>query len=185
MIGIFGSAFNPPSLGHKDALIQAAKHCEKILLLPSASHAFGKDMLPYEIRYHMVSAFARDIQSDVTCPIEVSSLEQEMASEGISPIYTFDVLDRLETELGTNQLAFILGPDNANPDTWARFYKHQEIDQRWQKLICKEQQAIRSTLIREKVAEGADTETLFSLTTPSVIELIRTNNLYRPSNKVN
>ncbi len=179
MIGIFGSAFNPPTLGHKDALHQAAQSCQRLLVVPSASHAFGKNMLPYEIRYRMLSAFVQDIQDDIPCPIEVSNVEQTLLQEGYSPVYTFDVLARLEQQLATTELAFILGPDNAHPDTWQSFYKHQEIDQRWKKLVCQEQQPIRSTQLRASVQAGADDQALLEQTTPSVVSIIRSEGLYR------
>ena len=178
MIGIFGSAFNPPTLGHKNALQQAAQHCQRLLVVPSASHAFGKNMLPYELRYRMLSAFVQDIQADVACPIEVSNVEQTLLQEGYTPVYTFDVLARLEKQLATSDLAFILGPDNAHPDTWQSFYKHEEIDQRWHKIICQEQQPIRSTRLRESVQAGSDDQTLLQQTTPSVVNIIRSEGLY-------
>lgn len=178
MIGIFGSAFNPPTLGHKNAIIQAAQDCQKILLVPSASHAFGKTMLPYELRFRMLVSFVQDISADVNCEVEVSDIEQQMLNEGYSPIYTFDVLNRLEHELNTKGLAFIMGPDNANPTTWQKFYKHQEIDARWHKIICEEQAPIRSTRLREQVAQGASDQELLTLTTPSVLNIIRAERLY-------
>ncbi|GLQ31267.1 hypothetical protein [Litoribrevibacter albus] len=178
MIGIFGSAFNPPTLGHKNAIIQASRSCQTILLVPSASHAFGKQMLPFELRYRMLLGFVHDIQSQIPCPIDVSDIEQQMFHEGFSPIYTFDVLARLEKELGTSELAFIMGPDNANPETWQKFYKHQEIDQRWNKILCEEQQPIRSTRLRQTVAEGATDDRLLNFTTASVVDVIRSEGLY-------
>lgn len=179
MIGIFGSAFNPPTLGHKDAITQATQDCNKILLVPSASHAFGKTMLPYELRYRMLMGFIQDIQPDVSCKLEVCDIEHQMLNEGMTPIYTFDVMDRLESELNTTKLAFIMGPDNANPKTWQKFYKHQEIDARWKKIICDEQAPIRSTLLRDKIADRASDQELLTFTTPSVVNLIRAERLYQ------
>ena len=179
MIGVFGSAFNPPTLGHKNAIQQAAKQCQKILLVPSASHAFGKNMLPFELRFNMLVRFISDIQSEVGCPIEVSSIEQEMITDGFNPVYTIDVFERLEQKLKTDKLAFILGPDNADTVTWAKFYKNQEIDQRWNKIICQESVQVRSTLIREYIRSGCTDQTLLELTTPSVVSVIRADDLYK------
>lgn len=179
MIGIFGSAFNPPTLGHKNALIQASRSCDSILLIPSASHAFGKEMLPFELRYRMLQGFIRDVQADIACPIAVSDIEQHLQIEGFNPIYTFDVLDKLEKELGTSELAFIMGPDNANPDTWSRFYRHRDIDQRWHKILCEEQKPIRSTKLRQAIKDRASDQTLLTYTTPSVVDIIRSEHLYQ------
>ncbi len=62
-IAVFGSAFNPPSLGHK-SVIESLSHFDLILLVPSISHAWGKQMLSYEIRCELIDAFIHDLQSD-------------------------------------------------------------------------------------------------------------------------
>ncbi|MDF4536048.1 nicotinate-nicotinamide nucleotide adenylyltransferase, partial [Vibrio parahaemolyticus] len=48
-IAVFGSAFNPPTLGHK-SIIDSLGHFDLILLVPSIAHAWGKTMLDYELR---------------------------------------------------------------------------------------------------------------------------------------
>jgi nicotinate-nucleotide adenylyltransferase len=191
MIGVFGSAFNPPTLGHKSVIMQAAEHCSKILLVPSASHAFGKNMLPYEIRFRMLASFVQDIQSNKedinalgNCQLEVCDIEQQMLIDGVSPIYTFDVLERLEQQSHTNstqapKFKFILGPDNSKQETWTRFYKHQEIDERWGKICCQEKLPVRSTQIRELVQKiPVDTAALLEMTTPSVASIIIAEQVY-------
>ena len=55
-IAVFGSAFNPPSLGHK-SVIERLSHFDKVLLVPSLSHAWGKEMLPFDTRIDMVLTF--------------------------------------------------------------------------------------------------------------------------------
>ena len=57
-IAVFGSAFNPPSLGHK-SVIDSLSHFDLVLLVPSISHAWGKQMLSYEIRCELIDAFIR------------------------------------------------------------------------------------------------------------------------------
>ncbi|MEF1220429.1 nicotinate-nicotinamide nucleotide adenylyltransferase, partial [Photobacterium damselae] len=46
-IAIFGSAFNPPTLGHLSVLERLSQF-DKVLVLPSYAHAWGKVMLDYE-----------------------------------------------------------------------------------------------------------------------------------------
>ena len=43
-IAVMGSAFNPPSLGHKDVVEQALKQCDQVWLVPAFRHAWGKSM---------------------------------------------------------------------------------------------------------------------------------------------
>ncbi|GAA3939454.1 nicotinate-nicotinamide nucleotide adenylyltransferase [Litoribacillus peritrichatus] len=178
MIGVFGSAFNPPTLGHKSAIQQAALQCDKIILVPSASHAFGKKMLAYDLRLQLLKHFISDIQPDVPCPLEVSTIESQMIAAGYQPIYTFDVLQQLENKLNTDQLKFILGPDNAAPSTWGKFYKSQEIDQNWGKIECNEAVKIRSTNLRDAVKAGNTEAQLWNFTTPGVARFICDNGLY-------
>ena len=59
-IAIFGSAFNPPSLGHK-SVIESLSHFDLVLLEPSIAHAWGKNMLDYPTRCKMVDAFIKDM----------------------------------------------------------------------------------------------------------------------------
>jgi nicotinate-nucleotide adenylyltransferase len=139
-------------------------------------------MLSYEQRYRMLQAFTADIQADINCTLEVSDIEQNMHSEGVSPIYTFDVLERLQQQNPNQSLTFIMGPDNAAPEIWKKFYKSEEIDTRWSKLICEEHAMIRSTYLREAVNNEAKDSELLTLTTPSVLSIIRSENLYRTLN---
>ena len=46
-IAVMGSAFNPPSLGHKDVVEQALKQCDQVWLVPAFRHAWGKKMAAY------------------------------------------------------------------------------------------------------------------------------------------
>mgnify|MGYP001464596592 CR=1 FL=1 len=69
--------------------------------------------------------------------------------------------------------SFVIGPDNkAN---WPKFYKAQEIEEKWHVLVVPERQSIRSTMVREALAEG---NAATSLITPSVADYINRHNLY-------
>ena len=79
--GVFGSAFNPPTQGHRDVLIQAAPHFDNILLVPSVAHAFHKKTLPLAKRVELLEAFCVDI-STVFCKFEISLIESELLKTG-------------------------------------------------------------------------------------------------------
>lgn len=76
-IGILGSAFNPPTLGHLDVLEQARQQFDLILLVPSAAHAFSKPMLSFHHRVAMCQQLVHSVQLP-QCQLEVSEIEQEM-----------------------------------------------------------------------------------------------------------
>ncbi len=57
-IAIFGSAFNPPSLGHK-SVIESLSHFDLVLLEPSIAHAWGKNMLDYQFGANWLMPLSR------------------------------------------------------------------------------------------------------------------------------
>jgi nicotinate-nucleotide adenylyltransferase len=169
-IGILGSAFNPPHLGHKDVIQQVSQNFDEILLIPSFNHAFNKKMVSYQDRLCMTSMLAQSfyIETDQTnkqlAPIVTSSIEKELGIHTDSPVYTYDVLNELERRYLNSEikptLNFIIGPDNATEKIWSKFYKGEEIVDRWNLTIVSERIPVRSTVIRELIAHS-DPEAIF------------------------
>ena len=186
-IGVFGSAFNPPTLGHLDVLKQASAEFARILLVPSASHAFTKKMLPFDTRVEMLELFIANTQV-FECELEVCTLEADMLQQFPGkPVYTCDLLRALEEHYkGEVQLGFIRGPDNADPQTWQRFYKAREIEQRWFLFTAEERIPVRSTGIRDLIqtlsasgkAGDKQLEALDGLLMPCVRDYILAKKLY-------
>ena len=180
-IGVFGSAFDPPTLGHQDVLQQAASSFDKILLVPSASHAFNKKSLSLPVRIELLKRFARE--AEVDCELEVSDLEADMLKENPDqPVYTFDLLERLEQVYNNEaEFGFIRGPDNADPNVWRRFYKSFEIEQRWLIFTARERLQIRSSKVRSilESPELADDKNLDRFLLPSVRAYIQQHKLYQ------
>ncbi|PWK49866.1 nicotinate-nicotinamide nucleotide adenylyltransferase [Pleionea mediterranea] len=168
-IGILGSAFNPPTLGHLDLIRQAVNELDWVYLVPSFAHAFGKQMADYQLRADMVRAFIADHKLE---RVSLLLCEHELAGNG--PVYTYDVLNWLECQYAYDSLHFIIGPDNAK--NWSKFHKAKQIQKRWSVFIGKERQAIRSTYIRQAVSIG---EPISSMTSTSVAELIKQHKLYQ------
>lgn len=167
-IAVFGSAFNPPSLGHK-SIIESISHFDSILLVPSIAHAWGKDMLDYHTRCELVDAFIADLNMN---NVQRCDVEEHLFQPGHS-VTTYDVLDRLQEMYPDSELTFILGPDNLF--AFEKFYRSKEILQKFSVLACPERVPVRSTAIRQNVLEG---NPISELTTPGVISLIETHNLY-------
>lgn len=153
-IAVFGSAFNPPHMGHADVIDQALAHFDQVILIPSFAHAFGKTMAPYPQRV----AMAQDLVK--VCGwgsrTSVSNIEEAIAASKPDgeAIYTFDVLSALQAANPECKLTFIVGPDNAEQATWEKFYKVNEVDKRWGRWVAKERKTIRSTTIREDLSHN-------------------------------
>jgi nicotinate-nucleotide adenylyltransferase len=107
-IGVLGSAFNPPHLGHL-ALAQEALwqlDLEEVVLVPTgeAPHKRIADDPGRELRLAMTRLAAAD-----DTRFSVSTLEVER--EG--PSYTYETLELLAKERGDSDLVFVMGADAA------------------------------------------------------------------------
>ena len=172
-VAVFGSAFNPPTKGHLDAIDFVLNHensYERVVLIPSFQHAFAKSMIEYDHRVALLDAFVGDIQRP---QVEALAIEHMIAT-GEKPVYTYDVLNHLQHILFPDaELSFVIGPDNlAN---WNKFYKAEEITNKWDLLAVPERKAIRSTMVREALANGQSVD---DWVTPSVASYLKEHNLY-------
>ncbi len=182
-IGIFGAVFNPPTRGHVDVLQQAAANFDRILLVPSARHAFGKQSLPFDTRVAMLEVLATELK--LPCEIEICTLEAELAANCTEPVYTFDLLKALQHQFSTQysefELGFILGPDNADPKVWQSFYRASEIVERWPLFTAKQQLNIRSTQVRDVILSAPLdlNQQLRQLVPDCIADFILSQNLYQ------
>ena len=167
-IAIFGSAFNPPSLGHK-SVIDSLAHFDKILLVPSIAHAWGKEMLDFDTRCQLVEAFISDLLLD---QVELSLVEKGLFTPGES-VATYAVLSQLQKQHPEAELTFVIGPDNFFK--FSSFYKSDEITERWSVMACPEKVKIRSTDIRHALQNGSN---VAKLSTKSVTRILQDSELY-------
>lgn len=169
MIGLFGSAFNPPTKGHLDAILQGLEVCDEVWLVPSICHAFGKKMLPFEVRMAMVEAFIIDIRD---ASAHSCAVEHELW-DGKNPVHTIDVLEALKNRHPDKEFAFLCGPDNLLG--FSRFERAEDILKTWRVLSLRDRSNIRSTDVRNARLFGDRHE---HLVTPGVAKLIQEHNLY-------
>lgn len=115
-IGVLGSAFNPPHLGHlalaQEALWQLG--LDEVVLVPTgeAPHKRIHDDPGRELRLAMTRLAAADDSR-----FSVSTLEVER--EG--PSYTYETLELLARERGDPELVFVIGADAAvGLESWRR-----------------------------------------------------------------
>ena len=107
-IGVLGSAFNPPHLGHLALAQEAAWQLglEEVVLVPTghAPHKRIADDPGREARMEMTRLAAADDDR-----FSVSAMEAER--EG--PSYTYETLAALAKERGDRELVFVMGADAA------------------------------------------------------------------------
>jgi nicotinate-nucleotide adenylyltransferase len=107
-IGVLGSAFNPPHLGHLALAQEAAWQLglDEVVLVPTghAPHKRIVDDPGREVRMEMTRLAAAD-----DARFSVSSLEVDR--EG--PSYTYETLEALAEERGDTELVFVMGADAA------------------------------------------------------------------------
>ena len=149
-IGIFGSAFNPPTLGHADGVIQLADLFDEVWLVPSYAHAFGKQMVDFDKRCLMVDAFCEEMNAQ-SVATKGCYIEKEIVEPG-KPVYSFDLLSALSERYQEHEFYLAIGIDNA--DGFDAFYKADEIKARWGIVVAQERKPIRSTLVRERIKAG-------------------------------
>ncbi len=181
-IAVFGSAFDPPHLGHADVVAQLLARHKQVLLVPSAAHAFGKRMSPFEQRLELVRALV-DEQFGDNPTVDVSAIESELlAQRPQRPVYSIDLLEALQQRMPGQALHLVLGPDNAAPDTFRRFHGWQEIEDRYAVDVVAERLPIHSSQVRKLCCTlGTNQEQLQALTGEAVGNMIIARNLYRAS----
>lgn len=167
-IAVFGSAFNPPTLGHK-SIIDSLGHFDLILLVPSIAHAWGKTMLDYELRNQLVDQFIQDIGSS---KVQRSDVEQALFTPP-EAVTTYAVLTCLQALYPEDELTFVIGPDNLLH--FGKFYQADEILQRWTVMACPERLPIRSTTIRDALQNR---HPITGMTTAGVERLLHQQQLY-------
>ncbi len=156
-IAVFGSAFNPPSLGHASVL-RRLTHFDKVLLVPSFSHAWNKKMRAFDLRCQWLELFLSDLAQD---NLEISTIEKKIYKG--EAITTWALMSSLQTLYPADELTFVVGPDNLF--NFAKFYRASDILARWNLFVCPQTLAIRSTDIRDKLDNKED---ISALTTPTL-----------------
>lgn len=114
MFAYFGGAFDPPHLGHREAIEGLLRNpgVRSVRVLPSATPVLKTAQTSAEHRLAMAKLAFGDIA-------EID--DREMRRPPGTPSYTFDTLTELRTELGPS-LAFVLGADQIEQfDRWSRF----------------------------------------------------------------
>lgn len=116
MVGVFGGSFNPPHVGHVLACHFAlvAWGLQRLIVVPSHAHPFGKALEDYEHRFEMTRLAFAHLHEYVT----ISSVERQLGGVG----YTIDMLQELRRLNPGPEFRLIVGSDILKEiPQWHRF----------------------------------------------------------------
>ncbi|HKU40237.1 MAG TPA: nicotinate-nicotinamide nucleotide adenylyltransferase [Polyangiales bacterium] len=177
---VYGGSFDPPHVAHVLAAtyVLAAHGVARVLVTPTAAHAFGKRLTSLEHRLRMCElAFAplRDV--------ELCAIEGELPQ----PSYTLHTLQALAARHPGVQLRLLLGADlRTETHAWHDFEgvcalapplwvgRQGHVSPAGEPALPE----ISSSDIRRRIAAGESTSGLLS---PAVSDYIREHGLYRGS----
>ncbi|MCK5687977.1 nicotinate (nicotinamide) nucleotide adenylyltransferase [Myxococcota bacterium] len=120
---IYGGSFNPPHIGHQMSclFLLEALNATAVWLMPSQTHPFGKELLPFPHRFAMCEAMASPLGEKV----KVSDVEEKLGGKG----RTYDTLTYLKDLYPERHFAFAIGADLLTEiDSW---YRSQELKQEY------------------------------------------------------
>jgi nicotinate-nucleotide adenylyltransferase len=175
---VFGGSFDPPHVGHVlvATYVLASYSIERVLVTPTAAHAFGKKLSSFEDRVRMCELAFEPLRG-----VELCTIERELPE----PNYTLHTLQALAARHPNIRLRLLVGSDlQRETHAWHDFASIQTlapplwIARQGSDPIAGEPAMpdISSSEIRRRIAEGASTAGLLS---PSVAEYIRNHALYR------
>lgn len=182
-VAIFGGKFDPPHLGHQLTIFLCLEKfgMDEVWVIPSAAHAFGYAMSPFELRLRMCRLLAAPWKGRGR--VRILADEKKLPQR---PVYTIDLVRHLITAYGPRDYHLIIGEDNwqARAD-WKEF---DELSKLARPLVIGRGGGsnlrialpdISSTAIRTAIAQNAPWEHLVPAGIP---DLVRDHGLYRSTN---
>lgn len=184
-IALLGGTFDPPHNAHRDACayLLEQEDFDRVWLMPTYKHAFGKQTAEFHHRAAMCALLCRPFRGRVL----VSEVERNLAGAGVNR--TIDTISYLKAHHPHEDFTFIIGSDNLDQlSEWKDIEKlKQEIpflvlrrpghaDQpgwTFSKITLPD---ISSTRIRERLSKS---QPITDLTPEPVQEYIRENSLYQ------
>jgi nicotinate-nucleotide adenylyltransferase len=174
---VFGGSFDPPHVAHvlAAAYALAAHGVARVLVTPTAAHAFGKRLSSFEHRLRMCELAFAPLRG-----VEVCAIERELSQ----PSYTLYTLQALAARHPDVQLRILLGSDlRAETHAWHDFAGIAALaPPLW---VGRQGHAsagaepalpdISSTEVRRRLIAGESTTGLLS---PAVADYIREHDLY-------
>jgi nicotinate-nucleotide adenylyltransferase len=103
-VAVFGGSFDPPHVSHVlcAAYVLATQPVDRVMVVPTWAHPFGKKMAPYEHRLAMCERAFADLRR-----VETSDIEREIGGESKS-LFTLRALHEKHPDWA---LRFVVGSD--------------------------------------------------------------------------
>ncbi len=185
-IALFGGSFNPPHVAHvlDVATVLSCVDVDRVWVVPTFQHAFGKMLAPFEQRLAMTRAAMMPFGERV----EVSTLERDVGGES----RTIHLIDRMLADDPTRTISIIVGSDILDQiHTWKQssrllslarliVLRRAGYERQDPRLIGPVMPEVSSTEIRSRIGRG-DLMGCRGLLPLSVLSYIQTIGLYRPS----
>lgn len=114
-LAVFGGAFDPPHLGHEQAIQGLFKSpgVECVMIVPAAQPQLKNTLTPFDQRFAMTKLLAENLGK---FPIEMSAIERDEKVQ-----YTWQLLKALGQD-ADQPLAFVIGTDQfLQLPKWAKF----------------------------------------------------------------
>jgi nicotinate-nucleotide adenylyltransferase len=114
-LAVYGGSFDPPHVAHTlvCAYVLSAHAVDRVLVVPTAQHAFHKPLSPFEHRLRMCEIAMRDLAR-----VEVSAIERSLPA----PSLTLRTLEQLHREQPDAGLRLVIGSDLlAETASWYEF----------------------------------------------------------------
>lgn len=196
-IVVFGGAFNPPLNSHffmAQEVLNEFEEVEKVIFVPVNKNYHKKGLFSNEHRYNMLKLITDKNDGFLVSDIDL---------KGERPLYTIEVLNKMQEQYKDKEICFLLGTDNLKQlDTWkdaeellSRFKflvmnrdndDIEEIVKSSELLRCYKENIIEiipeikdnysSTFVRSQIKKGKSTRYLMP---DEVLEYIERNKLYR------
>jgi nicotinate-nucleotide adenylyltransferase len=126
---IYGGAFDPFTLSHRDATEKLRQYARTVMVMPCYVSLFGKQMIKYDHRLAMCRLATADMDGVV-----VSEFERDFAQLNSNPKPgTFEILIALEKKYPGRTLYFAIGQDNA--DSFHKWKNADELMRRFKFII--------------------------------------------------
>lgn len=120
-IGIFGGSFDPPHLAHVlvVAYVLSSSTVDRVLVIPTFRHPFGKELAPYAHRLAMCELAFADLRR-----VDISNIEGQLGGES----KTLRTVEALHAQQPSKKFRLILGSDLlAETTRWHRFDRISDI----------------------------------------------------------
>jgi nicotinate-nucleotide adenylyltransferase len=120
-IAVFGGSFDPPHIAHTLAVayVLGAYDVDRVLVVPTANHAFGKKLTAFEHRVHMCELAMKCLSA-----VSVSRVEATLPQ----PNRTLHTLEALQAEHAHAQLRLVIGSDLLDEThAWHNFARVAEL----------------------------------------------------------